>query len=292
MRPSIAIAFTAGLLSPVSPCGFAMLPAYISYFLASDTESDRARGSAARIARALLVGGVVIAGFGAVYGIAGLAFASGLRAIVTVVPWLALGIGATLAIVGGLTLAGRWSGFQLPNPLRPREGRGLASVFIFGVAYATATLSCTLAAFLAVIGASLAGQVSVVVLYAVYVLGAGSVVLALSVSAELAQGGVERFLRRALPYTQRIAGAMLLVAGLFIVLYWSVVLFRLGGAIRGPIDAVEELQRLASSLLLSNVAATVAFAILVTAFGFWIWFSTRSSRGKTKPPSESAARSQ
>lgn len=274
-----------------------MLPAYISYFLASDTDpagaSDRgASGTATRVARALLVGGTVIAGFGSVYGVAGLAFASGLRVIVTVVPWLALAIGATLALVGVLTLAGKWSGFSLPNPLRPRQGRGLRSVFVFGVAYATATLSCTLAAFLAVVGASLAGPVSVVTLYAVYVLGAGSVVLALSLSAELAHGGVERFLRRALPYVQRVAGAMLLVAGLFIVLYWSVVLFRIEGPVRTPIDVIEELQGVASSLLSTKSAATIAFAILVAAFGFWLWFRTRSLPTETDSDAPSAARPQ
>ncbi|MGH9197986.1 MAG: cytochrome c biogenesis CcdA family protein, partial [Acidimicrobiia bacterium] len=269
-----------GLLSPVSPCGFAMLPAYLSYFLASGSESDAGEGAGTvmRLARALLVGGVVIAGFGTVYGAAGLIFASGLRAVVTVVPWLALGIGVVLAVLGGLTLSGRWSGFTLPNPLRPGEGRGLRSVFVFGIAYAIATLSCTLAAFLAVVGASLAGPASVGVLYAVYVLGAGAVILALSVSAELAHGGVERVLRRVLPYVSRVAGGLLLIAGLFIVLYWSVVLFRLEGAIRSPIDAVEELQRAASNFMTTNAAAVIAFVVLVVAFGFSIWFRARASR--------------
>ncbi len=32
----IAFAFTAGLLSLFSPCGYALIPGYISYYLGSD----------------------------------------------------------------------------------------------------------------------------------------------------------------------------------------------------------------------------------------------------------------
>ncbi len=41
----LAYAFTAGAVATVNPCGFAMLPAYLSYFLgievAKGTEDDR-----------------------------------------------------------------------------------------------------------------------------------------------------------------------------------------------------------------------------------------------------------
>ena len=30
---SLTFAFTAGLVATINPCGFAMLPAYLSYFL-------------------------------------------------------------------------------------------------------------------------------------------------------------------------------------------------------------------------------------------------------------------
>ena len=45
-----ALAFAAGLVSTVNPCGFAMLPAYLSYFVGL-TEEDRSR--AGSIATAL-----------------------------------------------------------------------------------------------------------------------------------------------------------------------------------------------------------------------------------------------
>ena len=35
----IALAFTAGLVATVNPCGFAMLPAYLSWYLEGDSDT-------------------------------------------------------------------------------------------------------------------------------------------------------------------------------------------------------------------------------------------------------------
>ena len=57
----LAYAFTAGAVATVNPCGFAMLPAYLSYFLgieaAKGVEDDRR----ASVGTALLVGAAVSA---------------------------------------------------------------------------------------------------------------------------------------------------------------------------------------------------------------------------------------
>ena len=57
----LALAFTAGMVATVNPCGFAMLPAYLSYFLGIEGTDD---GPAeAGVLRALVVGAVVSLGF-------------------------------------------------------------------------------------------------------------------------------------------------------------------------------------------------------------------------------------
>ena len=56
----IGLAFTAGLVATVNPCGFAMLPAYLSFFAGMD-EGPTSRVRA--VLRALLVGLVLTAGF-------------------------------------------------------------------------------------------------------------------------------------------------------------------------------------------------------------------------------------
>ena len=84
MEIPFALAFTAGLVATVNPCGFAMLPAYLAYFLGLEGE---ARPLAARtILRALTVGAVVSAGFLTVFGLAGVLITLGVQAVVGALP--------------------------------------------------------------------------------------------------------------------------------------------------------------------------------------------------------------
>jgi hypothetical protein len=56
-----ALAFTAGLVATVNPCGFAMLPAYLSYFMGL-ADDDVAAGGPAAVRRGLVIGAVVSSG--------------------------------------------------------------------------------------------------------------------------------------------------------------------------------------------------------------------------------------
>ena len=42
IRGHLALAFSAGMIATVNPCGFAMLPAYLSYFLGLEAGSQSA----------------------------------------------------------------------------------------------------------------------------------------------------------------------------------------------------------------------------------------------------------
>jgi cytochrome c biogenesis protein CcdA len=74
----LLLAVAGGLVAIVNPCGFAMLLAYLSFFLGLD--------HAAAVARALPVGAIVAAGFVAVFGAAGLLLSAGARALTTAIP--------------------------------------------------------------------------------------------------------------------------------------------------------------------------------------------------------------
>ena len=63
-----ALAFTAGMAATVNPCGFALLPAYLSAFVGLDESSNRTTA----VARGLKVSAVLTAGFVAVFGIFGI----------------------------------------------------------------------------------------------------------------------------------------------------------------------------------------------------------------------------
>ena len=94
--------------------------------------------------------------------------------------------------------------------------------FIFGLSYGTASLSCTLPIFLAVVGTSLAvsniltsfGQ------FLLYALGMGLVILVLTLGIAFFRGAMVGALRKALPYVQPVGSWLMVVAGAYIVFYW------------------------------------------------------------------------
>lgn len=89
MTTLLFVAFGAGMVSTANPCGFAMLPAYLGYFLGDDGRSGTTR-----------VAAMVASGFLAVFAIAGLLIGLGLRTIVDAIPWLALVVGFGLMVLG------------------------------------------------------------------------------------------------------------------------------------------------------------------------------------------------
>lgn len=230
MNAPVALAFGAGLLATVNPCGIALLPSFLSLYLGSSEAEAVERSPVARAAQGFVVGAVLSASFGAVFVVAGVIVSAGLRSFIDVVPWLAAAIGAALLILGLLMVAGRRVALVTASRIRVGSGsaHGYRRVAVFGVTYAIASLSCTLGVFLAVVGQSLAtADLRFVAVFAAYAAGSATVLIALSLSAALAKGALARAVRRLAPVVNRLAGVLLAVSGAYLILYW---LPTLGGA--------------------------------------------------------------
>jgi len=212
----LALAFSAGLVATVNPCGFAMLPAYLSYFVGTGGDVPETRTGALR--RAL-----VSTGFLLVFGLTGVLITAGFQAITDYIPWLALLVGGLLVILGIAMLFGFELTVRLPKAKKARGGRSLGSVFAFGVSYAVASLSCTLPVFLSVVAlqAQRTDFISGVATFVVYGLGMSMLLLGLTVAIGFGQQRLVGFLRRSARYINRVAGAILVVAGAYIVWFWS-----------------------------------------------------------------------
>ena len=213
----LSVALVAGGLAVVNPCGFPLLPAFVSYYLGSD--EGRLPRASTRIAQSLLVGALVTVGFLGVFAVASLPVSFGVALVARAVPWAGLATGALLAAAGLWVVIGR----RIPSPLRlrfrPRPGRRAGAMVLFGVGYGAASLGCTLPLFLTLIAATSGpDKVSVFVAYAV---GTAVVLMALSVLVAIAREGLVRSMRRLLPYMSRIAGVLLVVSGGYLVYYWA-----------------------------------------------------------------------
>jgi len=211
-----AYALTVGMVATVNPCGFPMLPAYLSWFVGVDED---ARPGVARIPRALTAGAGVSVGFLAVAGGVGVPIHAGLTELYRVMPWLTILIGAGLVAMGVALLAGRRPGLSLPRLERGGRSRGLGSMAAFGASYAVASLGCTLPLFLSVVAGrpnAASGALTVVA----YGLGFGLVLTALALALALARGPVVARLAAARRSIDRVAGVLLVAAGAYLIWYW------------------------------------------------------------------------
>jgi cytochrome c biogenesis protein CcdA len=221
VRASLLLALTAGMLGAVNPCGFALLPAYLSVLVAGDQRPDGPRATAAAVGRALSCTAALTAGYVTVFGLFGLVLAPVAGWLQPRLPWLTVVLGLTLAALGGWLLAGR----QLPTPGRgvraPRLTGSAGSMVAFGMAYALASLGCAVGPFLAIVVSSLrAGSTGRgVLLFLCYAAGMGLVVGVTALAVALVRVSAVSRLRRAAAVVPRLGGAVLVVAGVYVAYY-------------------------------------------------------------------------
>jgi cytochrome c biogenesis protein CcdA len=219
-------AFGAGMVASVNPCGFLMLPAFIGYYLGGDDgPPQQDYVTVQQLARAVLFGVMVTAGFVALFAAIGSVLGVGGTAITDAFPWAGLSIGAAMAALGiWLLVTGRSLGLAMASRIGRPRGRGLGSAFLYGVAYGAASLSCTLPIFLVVVGTSVAasGVWDSVGQFISYGLGMGAVIVAVSLSAAAFKGAVTQALRGLAPYVHRLSAVFLAGAGAYLIVYWVV----------------------------------------------------------------------
>ena len=220
-------AFSAGMVSSVNPCGFAMLPAYLGLYLSESDAAGAGESSVGtRLLRALLVGATVSVGFVVLFAAVGTPIGFGARGVADAFPWIGFIIGVLLVVAGAYLLSGGKLYNNFAASISARFGnansKSVRSYFMFGLAYGTASLSCTLPIFLAVIGGTFTAETFLdsVLQFVLYGLGMGSVILTLTIGMALFKGAVAGGLRKALPHVGTISAVMLLIAGTFIVYYW------------------------------------------------------------------------
>lgn len=223
---SLGLAFAAGMVAAVNPCGFTMLPAYLSLYLGSG-EGELAKSPLAlRLGRALVVGVVASLGFVLLFTAIGVVISAGGSAVLSAMPVLGVLIGIALLLVGLWMLAGRslYVGtFErlAPSPTKEVSVRGF---FLFGVAYGMASMSCALPLFLALIGSSLStgGALAGAGRFLEFGLGMAAVIVTLTLALALFKQGLVRWMRGALPYVRFVSAALLILAGVYIIYYWAV----------------------------------------------------------------------
>lgn len=226
----VGYAFGAGMMATVNPCGFALLPAYMSLFLGGTADGGVEGKPLPRLFRALLISLVVTLGFVVLFGSVGLIIASGGHFLTDAMPWAGLFIGIFMVVLGLWLLIVRsnlYTGLALRLSAKVSLGQsgGIRSFFMFGIAYGVASLSCTLPVFLIVVGSSLAASelLNGLFQFVSYALGMGAVLMVITLGTALFKGAVANYLRTLMPYLERVSAALVVLVGAFIVYYWLTV---------------------------------------------------------------------
>ena len=222
----LAVAFSAGLLSFLSPCVLPLFPSYLSFITGMSVErlADDAAGVRAR---ALAHSVAFIAGFTAVFVSLGASFSAAGQLLFDYREWIRIA-GGVLIVVFGLYIAGalRVGIFQRTAQLQLRsKPAGLIGSFAVGLTFAIGWTPCVgpiLGSILTLASNERTVQQGVALLLA-YSAGLGLPFLLFS----LALGGFLRFFRRYrpfLPTVERAAGVLLVVVGVLVATNYYVAL--------------------------------------------------------------------
>ena len=288
---NFAYSFILGVLAAVNPCGFVLLPAYLLYYLGLDNSGANGTGidtsQRAPLARALGVSGSVSAGFIAVFIVVGTISRLFTQWIELNAKYAGFAIGIALLVMGVAMLGGWKPSFSAPR-VGPGVGAGKDRTFItmfgFGVAYAVASIGCTIGFLTTAIFGSIGvhGFLSGVISIGLYGVGMALLVSALTVTLAFAKGGLLRALRGGLRYFDRIAAGFIVATGLYLSLYWYLAISQSTGQ-NEILRRVERTQSRVATFLQAQgtLRLGVVFVIVVGGAAVFAVFSKRNATATT-----------
>jgi cytochrome c-type biogenesis protein len=287
-----ALALAAGMAATVNPCGFALLPAYLSMFVGLDERDSRA----GTIGRALAVSGVLTAGFIVVFGAFGVIVTPLALRIEQYLPWVTIVIGIGLIGLGIALLLGRQLLLRLPKLNKGGQDGTLPSMFLFGMSYAVASLSCTVGPFLAVTTSTFRSSswLSGLGVFIAYGIGMGIIVAIVTTAVAVAKTGVLSRFRDLAPKVNRVAGGLLVAAGAYVAYYGWYEIRALDGATRDPIvDRAVELQAWLQRTIVPDDPPAFALLAFFALAAVWLAGAAFHRRlHRRKPPGSTDQRPQ
>jgi cytochrome c biogenesis protein CcdA len=219
----MSLSFIRGMVAAVNPCGFILLPTYLMYFLGLQGAMPGSQRATMR--RAVIVSAAVSAGFLSVFLIAGIISYNFTNWINENAKYATGGIGVALVVLGVAMLAGYKLPFMTPRLDAGGEGgpkQTVGAMFVYGIAYAVASIGCTIGLFIATVFSTSRrdGVVSGVGNMLAYGAGMALLVSALTVALASANTGLLKLLRGSLQYVDRIAAFFVLLSGAYLLWYF------------------------------------------------------------------------
>ena len=212
----LSLVFAAGVFATFNPCGFAMLPAYMTMLVNSGTKGATPTQLAMRAVQfATLMSLGVISVF-AVF--AALIFPIS-TSIQQYLPIVTITIGALLILLGTTTLLGRavflkklWS----PNTAPTARVKNL---YLYGVTFALGSISCTIGPLLAATSKTLnLGLVETIKTYLFYAFGMSITIALIALIALFSQSTLNK-MRNSIRVIEILSSIFLIIVGLYLIIF-------------------------------------------------------------------------
>ena len=280
----LAFPLAAGLIAAFNPCGFAMLPAYLSYFLG--LESDNSDEREVGILNGLKVSLTLSLGFVFVFAIIGILTNTIISeaSIEKQAGYITLGIGIILVLVGVAMVAGYHPVLNVPRIHMGTSNRQLPSIFLFGISYAFVSIGCSAPIFFLTVGGSFSrdGIINGSAVFISYALGMSIVITVLTVGISIARSSITEKYKSIMKYLNPISGIFLSISGFFLSAYgwWEIQVSR-GNYGTNPLVDLS----LRGSGRLSNWVNDVgggrfAMACLMIVVGILVWATRTKSESR------------
>ena len=278
LDPRLATSFTAGLLAAINPCGFVLLPTYLLYFLGM--ENLRPGAERTSITRALAVSLSVSAGFMSVFVVIGVVTKWATDWFLDKTPYVSLVIGLALVVLGIAMLFGFQLPFTTPKLDVGKRDRSVLSMFVFGIAYAVASIGCTIGPFLTVVLGSVSkkGLVTGIAAIGLYGFGMALLVSGLTITLALANTAVLKALRKGMAWFEYVSGIFVLLTGVYLTWYWySDLSDRSSDVVTGAVSWQESLSRFVQRN--QTFVVVCAATLVAVAVGVGLYLRRREAEG-------------
>jgi len=262
---NFAYSFVLGILAAVNPCGFVLLPTYLLFFLGTREEENLTTSE--RLRRALVVGAGISVGFLGIFFVIGVISRLFTQWIEFNAKYASFVIGIGLLVAGVRMLSGWTPKFAMPQ-IGGVQTKTFRATVVYGVAYAIASIGCTIGFLTTAVFGSIAvnGFVSGVISILLYGLGMAMLVTALTVSLAFAKTGLVTLIKNRLNIIQKIGAGFVTLTGIYLIAYWYAAISESNSA--NFVRRIERWQTKVASFLQEQGASRLAViltAVVVTA---------------------------
>jgi len=266
---NFAYSFVLGILAAVNPCGFVLLPTYLLFFLGTREEENLTTSE--RLRRALVVGAGISVGFLGIFFVIGVISRLFTQWIELNAKYASFVIGIGLLVAGVRMLSGWTPKFAMPQ-IGGVQTKTFRATVVYGVAYAIASIGCTIGFLTTAVFGSIAvnGFVSGVTSILLYGLGMAMLVTALTICLAFAKTGLVTLIKNRLNIIQKIGAGFVTLTGIYLIAYWYAAISESNSANfvrrveRWQTQVVSFLQEQGASRLAVILTAVVVTAIVVS----------------------------